>query len=250
MSLETLDLQYLGDLAYNAIRDAITSGRLEPGAKLSQDTLAGQLGVSRAPVRDALNRLEAEGFVKTVSRKGVVVAAMTTEELLEIFAVRVLVDAYAAGLACRNMTDSDIARLEQVVGRMDDVSKTEDLNGIVQAHGDFHLVIYSTCGNAELSRIAQNLWARSYRYRLTGLTKREIARLSFEDHAAVLEALKKRDPFLAEEAMANDIRHTIERLLAQMSGTTAIVSTEPSRAPLVMEALKHASALLLGHSAS
>ncbi len=213
--LETLDFRHMGDLAHDSIRDAITSGRIAAGERLSQDELARQLGVSRAPIRDALNRLEAEGLVRTAA-KGVVVAKMTPEELLDLFEVRALIEGYVARKACPRLTEDDLAQLGRIVQATADLSDGRDVQEVVRAHEEFHDVIYAASGNAELTRIARSLWDRTYRYRLAGLANREVALSSLEDHRAILEAFQARDASRAEALMSEHNRHTMDRVLQEM----------------------------------
>ena len=216
--LETLDFHHMGVLAHDSIRDAIISGQLAAGERLSQDELARQLGVSRAPVRDAVNRLEAEGLVRTAA-KGVVVAKMTPRELLELFEVRALIDSYVARRACTLLSHGDLGRLEQIVEATAQLSDGGDVQEIVRAHADFHDVIYAASGNAELTRIAQSLWDRTYRYRLAGLANKSVALSSLDDHRAILEALKERDPSRAEALMSEHNQHTMDRVLQEMGSS-------------------------------
>jgi DNA-binding GntR family transcriptional regulator len=149
----------MSDLAYQELRDAIFSGQLEPGARLNQDELARRLGVSRAPVRDALNRLETEGLVKTLSRTGgVVVAEASEQEMVSIYELRAILDAASTRLACERMSDEDLARLRAIVDETERVTQANDSQAIVRAHAQFHYFIYAACGNPELTRVAQNLW--------------------------------------------------------------------------------------------
>lgn len=220
MPLDTLDPRHLSDLAYTALRTAIVSGELEPGSRLSQDDLALQLGVSRAPVRDALNRLEVEGFVRTTNRKWAVVAEMTAQELLDIFEVRILVDGCAARKACELLGEEELLQLQQIAERASALLEAGQISELVQTHTDFHYVIYAASGNAELNRIARNLWDRSFRYRVAGLSSRKGALASVEDHRAILQALKDRNPLQAEKLMVKHNQDTIDRLLRQMKASS------------------------------
>ncbi|MHB0869218.1 MAG: GntR family transcriptional regulator [Chloroflexota bacterium] len=216
MQLDSVDFRQMGELVYGAIRDAILTDQLAAGSRLSQDALARQLGVSRAPVRDALNRLEAEGLVRTAPPKGVVVAEMTMQELLDIFELRALIDSYVARRACEFLGDAEISRLQEIVDVTAQLSEGRDIHKLVQAHADFHHLIYSACGNAELNRIARSLWDRSYRYRVTGLLNRAVALSSLDDHRAILQALREGDALRAEELMAKHNQQTIDRILSQV----------------------------------
>ncbi len=218
MTLNTLEFSRIGDLAYQAIRDAIVSGEFSQGTRLNQDDLARRLGVSRAPIRDALNRLEAEGLVKTLSRAGgVVVAEASEQEMVDIYELRAILDAASTRLACERMSEDDLSRLEAAVERTERVTKAADLNAIVQAHAEFHHLIYAACGNAELTRVARNLWDRSYRFRVLALSNEENARRGLTQHRAILAALKTRDPLQAAEAAAQHDQASIRHLRTRMT---------------------------------
>lgn len=231
MALNALEFSRMGDLAYQALRDAICSGEFAHGARLNQDELARRLGVSRAPIRDALNRLEAEGLVKTLSRTGGVIVAETSEqEMVDIYELRSILDSASTRLACERMSDEDLARLGQIVKETDQVTRAKDLNAIVQAHAEFHYLIYAACGNAELTRVARNLWDRSYRFRVMALSSEENATRGFAQHKAILEALQARDAQraarLAEDHNQASIRHL--RACVTGLGRSGSMTSEPA----------------------
>lgn len=217
MQLGTLDYRPARELAYCALRDAILAGDLEPGARLNQDELARRLGVSRAPIRDALNRLEAEGLVQTASRNGAMVVAEATEqEMVDIYELRAILDSASVRLACRRLSAEDLARLQAIVDDTVRATEAKDLQAIVQAHAAFHKLLYRASGNAELLRVAQNLWDRSCRFRILALSNEENARRGLEQHRAILGALQARDVEravgLAEEHDRSSIRHLRSRI--------------------------------------
>jgi DNA-binding GntR family transcriptional regulator len=222
MKLGMIDYNRIRDLAYQAIRDAILSGEFERGARLNQDELAKRLGVSRAPIRDALNRLEAEGLAQTQSRGGgMVVADATEREMADIYELRAILDAASTRLACERMSEAEVARLAAIVEETRRVTEAKDLQAIVRAHAEFHELIYSASGNAELVRVARNLWARSSRYRILALSDEENARRGLEQHAAILEAIQARDPAravaMADEHDRSSIRHLRSRMAPALS---------------------------------
>lgn len=232
MALSTLEFNRMGIMAYQALRDAILSGELGQGARLNQDELARRLGVSRAPIRDALKRLEAEGLVKTPSRSGgVVVVEISEQEMVDIYELRAILDSASTRLACERMSDDDLRRLQQIIEETTRVTETRDLSGIVQAHADFHALIYAACGNAELTRVTRNLWDRSYRFRAMALSDEENARRGLAHHAAILAALQARDTEravrLAEEHDQTSIRHLRSRI-QDAAGRRASESPTPA----------------------
>jgi len=224
--LEAIDYTRMSDLAYQAIRDAIVSGEVAQGTRLNQDELAKRLGVSRAPVRDALNRLEAEGLVQTLSRTGgVVVAEATEQEMVDIYELRAILDSACTRLACERMSDEDLARLRQIAEATERVTQANDLAGIVQAHAEFHYLIYAASGNAELTRVARNLWDRSYRFRVLALRNPENARNGLAQHRAILAALQARDAAAAVVAAEAHDQSSIRHLRGRMQ------AGEPGREP-------------------
>jgi DNA-binding GntR family transcriptional regulator len=219
MALNILEFSRMGDLAYRAIRDAIVSGQFEKGARLNQDELAKRLGVSRAPVRDALNRLEAEGLVQMLSRTGgVVVAEASEQEMVSIYELRAILDTASTRLACERMSEEELKRLETIVDETERVTHANDLQAIVQAHAQFHYLIYSACGNPELTRVARNLWDRSYRYRVMALSNEENARRGLAQHKAILESLQARNPQRAAALADDHNQATIRHLRTRVAG--------------------------------
>jgi DNA-binding GntR family transcriptional regulator len=217
MALGALEFQRMGPLAYQALRDAILSGEFPGGARLNQDALARRLGISRAPIRDALNRLEAEGLVQTLSRTGGVVVADTSEPaMLDIYELRAILDSHSTRLACERMSDEDLDRLREIVEETERITPAGEIQAIVQAHEAFHALLYAACGNAELTRVTKNLWDRSYRFRVLALRDPENARRGLAQHQAILGAIQARDPAhaaaLAEEHDRASIRHLRSRM--------------------------------------
>ncbi len=228
MKLATIDHNRIRDLAYQALRDAILSGELERGARLHQDELAKRLGVSRAPIRDALNRLEAEGLVQTLSRGGgMVVAEATEREMADIYELRAILDRASTRLACERMSREEVARLEEVVEETRRVTEARDLQAMVRTHAAFHDLIYAASGNAELVRVARNLWDRSCRYRILALSDEENARRGLAQHAAILAAIQARDPARAVALADEHDRSSIRHLRGRMAGSRETAQAVP-----------------------
>jgi len=136
--------------------------------------------------------------------------------MVDIYEFRAILDTASVRLACERMSEEDLVGLGQIVGRTERATQERDLNAIVQAHAEFHYLIYAACGNSELSRVARNLWDRSYRFRAMALRNEENARRGLAQHAAILAALQARDieraVALAEEHDHSTIRHLRSRM--------------------------------------
>ena len=98
-----------------SIRDAIISGSIKPGAKVSEPELADRFGISRTPIREAFRQLESEGYLTVIPRKGAVVSAFTQKDVEEFYAIKSILEGYAARLACTRLTDKEIERAEEAL---------------------------------------------------------------------------------------------------------------------------------------
>lgn len=187
---------------YTALKEAIANmdiyGRGD-ALKLDEHYLAQKLGVSRTPVREALSRLEQEGLVQMIPRRGAFVIRRTKKEILEVIAVWAALESMAARLATRVATDEEIARLREMFvdfgepgrprARIDEYSDTNIR---------FHQAIIALSGNSLLIRLADAplLHMRAIRARTIG--ERDRASRSIIDHMHIIEAIEARDPDLAE----------------------------------------------------
>jgi DNA-binding GntR family transcriptional regulator len=146
--------------AYQELRGMILRGELEGGTPLNQEQLAGELGVSTTPLREALRSLESEGLVRSRTHRDVIVTPLDPHELLEIYDVRGTLDALAARLAARNVDEAGRAAIEEAAREL-----SEPHDDPVAANRKFHRAIYLSSKNAVLIDVLEALWNRSDRYR-------------------------------------------------------------------------------------
>ncbi|SAK57551.1 GntR family transcriptional regulator [Caballeronia catudaia] len=149
------------DDVYLAIKDALACGQYGAGQYLREEQLAKSLGVSRTPVREALRRLDAEGWVETRPNYGVRVKAWTLQDAREIFEARLLVEPYLAGRAALLIGASDIARLKALADAMLAItqhpSTPESCEAWFTANGEFHAIITAAANNARLDRSLRSM---------------------------------------------------------------------------------------------
>lgn len=213
--------QSLVDVVTERLEAAIISGELAPGSRVSELALANSLGVSRGPLREAIRRLEGRKLVERTPNIGVRIAELSVKDLGELLLVREALEGMACGLAAENIASSEIDALARL---LEDHSKQKELQsgkGYYQESKDFdfHFRIARASGNERLiSMITGDLYhlLRVYRYKSSTLTGR--AAKAFEEHQQILEALRKRDPQLAEAKMREHIRNA--RLHVQMAKGT------------------------------
>lgn len=200
--------------AYAAIKDAILSLRFEPGMPLVEGDLAQQLGISKTPVRDALQELEREGFVARVLFKGTYVTDVTVTDIREIFQLRAILEGYAARLAAPLLSDEELVQIEQYLTAADTALAEGDM-ALCSSLGEcIHNAVLDKAGNQRLTSITHNLDEHVRRLRV--LSDRISGRLgkSVEEHRCVLSALRRRDPDDAEQAMREHLLSVLQDLCA------------------------------------
>jgi DNA-binding GntR family transcriptional regulator len=173
-----------------AIEEEVATGKLAAGTHLDEIELARRFGVSRTPIREALSLLAGEGVVEIRPRRGAVVAPITPQRLVEMFEVMAGLEAMCARLAARRITAAELDRLEQAHEGCRDASQRLDSDGYFYANEHFHHAIYLASHNDFLNDQAQALQRRLKPYRRLQLRVRNRLAKSFEEHQAVLDALR------------------------------------------------------------
>jgi DNA-binding GntR family transcriptional regulator len=204
------DTLSLGERAYRRLRDSIVQGMLPPGRKISERSLANELGVSAQPVREALRRLEQDGMVVTLPRRGTVVAEVGPAQLGELGRIRAALEGVACALAAERMSAAEIAAIAAILPRMKAGTEAADTEALDEANEEFHGIIHRATGNLFLMRSLASLRAYDHlgRHRAVGSTPRDMPK-ALAEHRGIVAALKRRDPALAEARM----RHHVLRSL-------------------------------------
>ena len=201
ISLPKNDELPLRDIVFLALREAIHSGKLLPGERLMEIPLSEQLGVSRTPVREAIRKLELEGLVHVIPRRGAVVAEITVSDLEDVLEVRAALERLAAVKACRNMTKEQLHRLKEMEAVFVDCTRKDDLKAIAQADVEFHEIISRSTGNHRLMQLLGNLREQIYRYRLELLKDRSTYGDLISEHEQIIAALEEGNEEKAEMAV-------------------------------------------------
>lgn len=186
---------------YDCLRRAIISGEYLPGAALSENRLAEQLGSSRTPVRQALQALAQEGFIEIVPTRGCFVTRLSLNDVRELFQLRELLEGAAAGLAATRAVPDDIAELERLASEYDASAGNGALLGT-----EFHRKIIALAGNRRLATILESLNAQIVLTRVSALRLEGRQPEVSQEHRAILDAIKARDPDLAEHQARAHVR--------------------------------------------
>jgi DNA-binding GntR family transcriptional regulator len=205
----------LEDLAYKRIRSAILARTLGPGARLAEPTLARMIDMSRTPVRGALRRLAAEGFVTITPNQGAVVSTPSAKDIRDAYVTREPLEALAARLAVDSATEANLDRLRTAAEKEVQTLRDRNLSEYIEANNDFHLAVADMSGNKPLQSAIQGCLA------LTNVclaffdpfydVQVEESRSNWE-HRLLIEALQARDPSWAEAAMRVHIRSSFAYL--------------------------------------
>jgi DNA-binding GntR family transcriptional regulator len=203
------DRRKVTDWAYEELKEAILDLRLRPGEPLREAAIAGRLGVSKTPVREALARLEQDGLVETTSFKGAVVSGYSPRDLSEIYELRELLQGAACRKAVESITEQELAELDEIVQKSRERRDAEDMSGLAALLGRFDAVVFAQVDNRRIRALIDNLQAHLTRIGqlTTGIPGRIEA--SVDEHARIVRAIRERDADGAELAMREHIRSVL-----------------------------------------
>ena len=203
----------LRDVVFNTLRQAILRGELKPGERLMEIQLANKLGVSRTPIREALRKLELEGLVNMVPRKGAEVADITEKSLRDVLEVRKALEELSVQLACEKITEEEIEELKRVAERFKDTLNDQDVTKIAEADVAFHDVIYTATDNQKLCLLLNNLREQMYRYRVEYLKKEEAYPQLIAEHEELIDNISKRNKEEATRIMCEHIDNQVATVI-------------------------------------
>ncbi|MFF4036232.1 GntR family transcriptional regulator [Streptomyces sviceus] len=196
----------LRDRVYGALLELITTRALQPGQHLVESELAGHLGVSRQPVREALQRLNTEGWVDLRPAQGAFVHEPTDEEADQLLTVRTLLEAEAARLAAANAGSAGIAVLEELCAQGEGAVAADDVDLAVALNARLHAKVMELAGNAVLAELAGQV-DRRVRWYYTPVA-RQRGRQSWIEHRELIAAIADRDEQRATDLMREHTEHT------------------------------------------
>lgn len=172
--------------------------------------LANKLGVSRTPIREAIRKLELEGLVLMIPRRGAEVAEITEKSLRDVLEVRKALEELAVQLACDKITEEQIEELKQAARVFEELLDSGDITRVAEADVSFHDIIYMATDNQRLIQLLNNLREQMYRYRTEYLKKRESHGRLLKEHQELIEMIEKRDKIKASEITCLHIDNQVE----------------------------------------
>ncbi|MGW0807449.1 GntR family transcriptional regulator [Nonomuraea sp. NPDC002799] len=217
----------LRESVIEAIQDLIVSGQLRPGQHLVESELAGLLGVSRQPVREALQQLSGEGWVDLHPGQGAFVHVPTLEEADQLLAVRALLETESARLAAQHADESGVSRLRELCARGIAAVRSDDVDGAVATNSELHALVTALSGNKVLAELASQVARRVRWYHTPVARQRGMA--SWEEHTALIDAIEAGDESRAAKIMREHTEHTRASYMEQRAGEPAEPAPKPVR---------------------
>ena len=203
----------LRDVVFKTLRQGILTGELKPGERLMEIQLANKLGVSRTPIREAIRKLELEGLVLMIPRRGAEVAEITEKSLRDVLEVRGALEELAVKLACQKITDAQIAELRAAEKEFEMALRSGDVTMYAEADVKFHDVIYHATDNQRLIQLLFNLREQMYRYRVEYLKREEAHGNLLVEHKRIIETIANRDMEAAVDAVCKHIDNQVSAVI-------------------------------------
>lgn len=206
----------LRDVVFNTLRQAILTGELKPGERLMEIHLANRLGVSRTPIREAIRKLELEGLVTMIPRRGAEVAQITEKSMKDVLEVRRTLDALSAELACERISPEEEEALKKACHDFEDAVKTKDTKIIAKADVALHDIIAAATGNQRLIQLINNLAEQMYRYRFEYIKDASQHERIIKEHRIIYESIVKKDKEAASEMAKTHIDNQEKAVIARI----------------------------------
>lgn len=206
----------LRDVVFNTLRKAILTGELKSGERLMEVHLANRLGVSRTPIREAIRKLELEGLVIMIPRRGAEVAQITEKSLKDVLEVRRALDALSVELACDRISEAEIMELKEACKVFEQATKGKDAAVIAKADVSLHDIIVRATGNQRLQQLVNNLSEQMYRYRFVYIKDESQHEKLIAEHQMIFESINKRDKKQAAEAARLHIDNQEKSIIDQI----------------------------------
>ena len=204
----------LGEYVFDTLRQAIVRGQMAPGDRLVESRIAQALEISRTPVREAIHKLEREGFICRRPRGGFTVLGFSRKDIEETFEIRSVLESYAARLAAVKHRPHELEKLERSVDAFQQCLEAGQMERLVEINTEFHDMLYTLSRNPRLVKMINTLRDQIYRFRRMILEDTRMAQASNQDHRRMLERIRQRDAAGTERLVRRHILKGQEAILS------------------------------------
>jgi DNA-binding GntR family transcriptional regulator len=204
IKIGSVQLSTIQDKVYDELLTSLLSGRISPGEKLTIESIATMMGVSLTPVRVALQRLEVENFIRIGKNRRITVTELSTNNLLELLKIRLMLECYAAEKACKYRSEESLIQLTATNEKCD---ASDDPDAYLLANREFHRIIYSEANMPMLEEIIGLLWKRASPYLHILLRSEDDFKAGNfnKNHKGMLTAMRQKDPREMKKWLTKDL---------------------------------------------
>jgi len=203
----------LGEVVYVALREAIIKNQFKSGERLMETELADEMMVSRTPVREAVRKLQSEGYVVMLPRKGTYVSSLTIQDVNDVFEIRGALESMAAYHAAVRATDEEIALIRDFIETEAILWDSTDLARTIESDIRFHSMLYRASQNKKIENLINDLREQTQRLRSSTLSRPGRLRFALDEHRQILAAIEARNPEAARDASIAHIERSREVML-------------------------------------
>lgn len=206
----------IAGIVQERIREAILTGGIPAGSRIDQAQLAQDLNVSLVPVREALKKLEGEGFVQIIPRRGAFVTATSVKDMEELYFARGILEGQAAYHAVAHLQPADFKHLDSYMQKMDAALLAHDYAAFNEANRAFHFRIYKANNNTYLTNMIGSMWDLAERYRYRYLVLRDQSDIIQREHQLILDACRERDAAALRDAIVAHMNRTFDGIRSHL----------------------------------
>jgi DNA-binding GntR family transcriptional regulator len=203
------------------IKDAVISGTLKPGERVPESEIAERFGISRTPIREAFRQLESEGFLMMTPRKGAVVSPITDKDVREFYAIKSLLEGYAAEKACVELTDKELKKLQDLNAEMAKNEEKGNVKNFFKLDNQFHEVFIKGSRNEKLCALINQLVEQFERFRITALSLPGRMQNSVAQHKEIIEAIEDKNTDLVSTLVRANAESNCEVLVRELQRESA-----------------------------
>ncbi|MCR4430311.1 MAG: GntR family transcriptional regulator [Tepidanaerobacteraceae bacterium] len=212
-SFNVSNIKPIREMIYESMRQAIFDGELKPGDRLVEKDLAEKMRVSRTPIREALRKLETEGLIKHVPRKGVVVKGFSPEDIIEIYSIRQALEALAITYTVKNITEKEIKKLKALIEEMASLTEEDETEDLFNTSQEFNDILMRSCKMPRLIGLISTYREYLQRFRTVTMSRKERKMSALKDHREILQAVIDRDAARAKRLVEEHLQKALESYL-------------------------------------
>ncbi|MEW6672281.1 MAG: GntR family transcriptional regulator [Thermodesulfobacteriota bacterium] len=217
--IKEVQSQSLTNVIYDQLEEMILSGKLKPGERINESQLSSELGISRAPIREACRQLEKRGIVEVKARRGSFVYEIDVNEVIELYDIRAAIDALAAEKAAVQRTRKELNGLKVFLNNMAEAIAAGDFQNYFKSNIDFHIGIVRISRNNNLFSLIEGVYNKASLCRKTNLSFQKRVAISYGQHKEILDAIEARNPDEASRLMKHHVLDAKNVLLASLAET-------------------------------